>query len=55
MNYSAKSYTAPATVASSYEQERFRHFMGRVVGNLEKRRMLAGLEAAGRGAQCAHS
>ena len=47
INYSAKVVYRASTVASSYEQERFGHFMGRLVGNLEKRRMLAGLKRLG--------
>ncbi len=47
MNYSAKVVYRDRNLAASYERERFGHWIGRYIGNLEKRRMLAGLKRLG--------
>jgi SAM-dependent methyltransferase len=47
MSYSAKTVYRDDKVASVYEDRRFRSWRGRVSGNLEKRKMLAGLTHLG--------
>jgi ubiquinone/menaquinone biosynthesis C-methylase UbiE len=49
MTYSAKTAYRDDTIATVYEQRRFRNWPGRVGGDLEKKKMLAGLKQLGVG------
>ena len=49
MTYSAKTVYRDDTIATGYEQRRFRSWPGRVAGDLEKSKMLAGLKQLGVG------
>ncbi len=49
MTYSAKTAYQDDSIADVYEQRRFRNWSGRVGGDLEKTRMLAGLKHLGIG------
>jgi len=49
MTYSAKTAYQDDSIADVYEQRRFRNWSGRVGGDLEKTRMLAGLKHLGVG------
>jgi ubiquinone/menaquinone biosynthesis C-methylase UbiE len=47
MNYSAKTVYRADTIATAYEARRFRSWPGRMAGDLEKTKMLAGLRQLG--------